>query len=101
MSIILSKMSQRLAEAALVGRITEESATKICEPFIAELTANLDAVLASFVALNKNEPDWKLSLADGLTVTVKFSAKPQKAHLAAFVKVFSVMVESFVEATNA
>jgi hypothetical protein len=79
------------------GALTTEQVQEILKPKFALLTASLEVAAETLQQLSKGEGDWRFSLGDGVTALVNFSGSPTKKHLEAFVKVFTVMANSYIE----
>lgn len=96
-------IARRIAEFARVakGEVTAEQIQALLEPDFARVRAAFEQLARTFTSLTKGEGDWRFSLGDGLTAIVKFTGPAiEKRHLAAFVKVFTAMAESYVEAAS-
>ena len=81
--------------------LTKEHVATVLKPWAEQQREALDNACRSLHNLMKSEGDWKFQVADGMTATVHFSGTPNKAHLKAFVAVFTVMAESYCEAIPA
>jgi hypothetical protein len=95
------QIAQRIADWAKAGggrNLEAGEVQAILEPWLTQAKSGLDQAVRTMQALSKGEGDWRFSLGDGLIAVVNFSGPVKRQHLAAFVKVFSVMAEAYVEA---
>lgn len=85
-----------IATRANDGELSKEDIATLLMPWSDQQSEAAREVCRSLHSLMKSEGDWKFQVADGMTASVHFSGTPSKAHLKAFVAVFTVMADSYV-----
>ncbi len=95
--ITFEQVCESIALLSDRGKPSRDQVVAILEPWSKQQAETLNAACSSLHNLMKSEGDWKFQVADGMTATVHFSGTPNKAHLKAFVAVFSVMADSYCE----
>ena len=96
-SITFDETVNRIDDLSKNGTINRKEIESILRPYTDDMMAMSKTICSQLHNLMKGEGDWRFNLADGIVVTVNFSQTPQKKHLKAFVSVFTVMADSFVE----